>query len=140
MARINLRSFYPHYHQDCFIDVTDELAQTIIAFERKEEAYQRKVRRHKAYYSLEQSQGIEKCHHFKMLSPEELYERKVMYNELRASIAKLPSKQAKRIYAYLFLEMNIAQIAKEEGISWSSVNRSIQHGLTRIRKKLSDFR
>ena len=139
MARINLRTLYPHYHQDCFIEVTDELAQTIMSFERKEEAYQRKVRRHKAYYSLEQSRGIESCFLFKVLSPEELYERKVTRDELRAAIAGLPDKQAKRIYAHLLLGMNVAQIAKAEGIGWSSANRSIQHGLMRLRKIFSEL-
>ena len=112
MTRINLRTLYPHYHQDCFIEVTDELAQTIISFERKEEAYQRKVRRHKAYYSLEQSRGIENCFLFKVLSTEELYERKATLDELHAAISRLPDKQAKRIYDHLILGMNVAQIAK----------------------------
>ena len=110
-----------------------------MSFERKEEAYQRKVRRHKAYYSLEQSQGIESCF-FKALSPEELYERKVTREELHAANARLPDKQAKRIYAHLILGMNVAQIAKAEGIGWSSANRSIQHGLMQLRKNLSDLR
>lgn len=89
---------------------------------------------------MEQSWGIENCFLFKVLSPEELYERKVTRDELHAAIARLPDKQAKRIYAHLLLGMNVAQIAKAEGISWSSANRSIQHGLMRLRENLSDFR
>ena len=38
MAKINLRNYYPIYHQDCFVDVTDELAELLLAFERAEEA------------------------------------------------------------------------------------------------------
>ena len=52
MVRINLRDFYPYSQEDTYIEVSDEIAQMMLAFERAEASYERKVRRYKAYYSL----------------------------------------------------------------------------------------
>ena len=56
--------------------------------------------------------GIERNIMFVAQSPCEIYERKVSAQELHSAIASLPDKQAKRIYAYYFLGMSKAAIAK----------------------------
>ena len=100
MKVINLRDIYPHYTQDCFVEVTDEVADLFSEFDHKEAAYRLRTYRHKAYYSLDRNDGIEHEALFVALSPHELYERKVTMEQLHAAIAALPDKQAKRIYAY----------------------------------------
>lgn len=51
MKVINLRDIYPHYTQDCFVEVTDEVADLFSEFDHKEAAYRLRTYRHKAYYS-----------------------------------------------------------------------------------------
>ena len=61
MKKINLRELYPDvYTTDFFIDVTEEVVETIRAAERAEAAYERKMYRYKAQYSLDCENGIEK--------------------------------------------------------------------------------
>ena len=50
MKVINLRDIYPHYTQDCFVEVTDEVADLFSEFDHKEAAYRLRTYRHKAYY------------------------------------------------------------------------------------------
>ena len=92
MKVINLRDIYPHYTQDCFVEVTDEVADLFSEFDHKEAAYRLRTYRHKAYYSLDRNDGIEHEALFVALSPHELYERKVTMQELHAAISRLPNK------------------------------------------------
>ena len=50
MAIINLRDYYPFYTSDCFMEVSEEVAEMFKEFERKEAAYRLRTYRHKAYY------------------------------------------------------------------------------------------
>ena len=59
MATINLKDFYYWYTQDQFIEVSDEVAEVFLADARHEMAYQRRLSRHKAQYSLDCEDGIE---------------------------------------------------------------------------------
>ena len=82
MAIINLRDYYPFYTSDCFMEVSEEVAEMFKEFDRKEAAYRLRTYRHKAYYSLDRDDGLEHEAVFVALSPHELYERKVtmLYN------------------------------------------------------------
>jgi RNA polymerase sigma-70 factor (ECF subfamily) len=51
----------------------------------------------------------------------------------------LPDKQAKRIYAYFFLGMSKAAIAKAEGVRESTIWESIERGLRNIEKFLKNL-
>lgn len=136
MVKIKLKDFYPFEKDDAIIEVSDELAATLYAFERQEASYIRKVRRHQAYYSLDRTDGLEHSIILHVKSPDEIYERKVSQEELHAALAQLPDKQAKRIYAHYLLGMGKDEIAQAEGVSWFSINKSIRQGLIRIEKIL----
>ena len=136
MKVINLRDIYPHYTQDCFVEVTDEVADLFSEFDHKEAAYRLRTYRHKAYYSLDRNDGIEHEALFVALSPHELYERKVTMQELHAAISRLPNKQAKRIYAHFILGMSVTDIARAEGVAKSRVSDSIRRGLRNMEKIL----
>lgn len=136
MVRINLRDFYPYIQEDTYIEVSAEVADMMNAFERAEASYERKVRRYKAYYSLDHKSGIDRSILFTSHSPEELYERNLTTEELHAAIAQLPDKQAKRIYAHYLLGMSKEKIAMAEGVSWRAVHQSIQQGLSRMEEIL----
>ena len=77
MKKINLREFYPDiYTTDFFVDVTEEVMETIRAAERAEAAYDRRMYRYKAYYSLDCDNGIENAILMKPQTPEMLLEEK----------------------------------------------------------------
>ncbi|MPM05396.1 hypothetical protein SDC9_51686 [bioreactor metagenome] len=139
MAKINLRDYYPFYQNDCYIEVSDEVAKALKELDRLEVAYQRRLYRHKAYYSLDQGDGIERDILFVSLSPSEIYERTVTYEQLHSAIARLPDKQAKRIYAYYFLDMSQSSIAKAECVSRKAVCSSIIRGLLNLERILKYF-
>ena len=139
MERINLRDLYPFYEYDLFLEVTDKLAELLKLLNRKDHADYERCRAHKAYYSLDANNGIERDFTLLVLSPEEIYQRKLSNQELYAAINSLPEKQAKRIYAYFFLGMSKAEIASIEGVDHSSVRESIERGLRGIEKFLKNL-
>mgnify|MGYP000021246730 FL=1 len=136
MKVINLRDIYPHYTQDCFVEVTDEVADLFSEFDHKEAAYRLRTYRYKAYYSLDRNDGIEHEALFVALSPHEQYERKVTMQELHAAISRLPDKQAKRIYAHFILGMTKKDIARAEGVHEKVVRVAIERGLRSLEKIL----
>jgi RNA polymerase sigma-70 factor (ECF subfamily) len=139
MKRINLREHYPFYKNDFHMEVSEKIADLINLLNRKEHADYEYRRFHKAYYSLDVNEGIEKDIVFLVLSPEELYEKKLNRRELFAAINSLPEKQAKRIYAHYFLGMSKAEIARMEAVNKSTVNRSIEQALRSMEKFLKKF-
>ena len=115
MTKINLRDYYPDFYTtDCIIEVPDEVAVLMDSYERAEAAYYLRRYRHKAYYSLDRGDSIERDILFVSLSPCEIYERKVTIEQLHAAIAALPDKQAKRIYAHYFLGMSKSVIWRSQ--------------------------
>lgn len=140
MKKINLRKLYPlYYKEDCYIEVTDEVAAQLEQAKREEHAYKERTRAHKAYYSLDMGDGIENDILFVQVSPTELYERKLTNEELYSAMSQLSEKQAKRIYAHYFQNVSITKIAQIEGTVKSTVYGSIQAGLKQISKKLKKF-
>ena len=138
MAIINLRDYYPFYTSDCFMEVSEEVAEMFKEFDRKEAAYRLRTYRHKAYYSLDRDDGLEHEAVFVALSPHELYERKVTMQELHAAISSLPDKQAKRIYAHFILGMTKQDIARAEGVHEKVVRVAIERGLRHLEKILKN--
>lgn len=132
MIRINLRDYYPFYNSDYFIEITNEIAQLLKQINRKEHADFERRRVHKAYYSLNVDDGIERDIVLIVLSPEEIYERKLSNQDLYAAINSLPEKQAKRISAHYLQDMSVTQIARIEGVNRSQISRSINKALRNI--------
>jgi RNA polymerase sigma-70 factor, ECF subfamily len=139
MTKINLREYYPFQKYDNVIEVADEVAEAICESERTEAAYQRRIYRHKAYYSLDRDDGTEYDAVFVSLSPCELYERKITYEQLHAAITQLPDIQAKRIYAHYFMGMSQVSIARAEGVSRKAICVSIAHGLQNLERILKNL-
>ena len=139
IAIINLRDYYPFYTSDCFMEVSEEVAEMFKEFDRKEAAYRLRTYRHKAYYSLDRDDGLEHEAVFVSLSPHELYERKISMQELHAAISSLPDKQAKRIYAHFILGMTKKDIARAEGVDEKVVRVAIERGLKNLEKYLKKF-
>ena len=90
--------------------------------------------RHKAHYSLDCGNGIEKAAVFRTATPEDIFEEKQFQEQVYAAVMKLPEKQAKRIYARYYLGMTVNEIAEVEGVDPSRVRDSIRRGLKRLGK------
>ena len=82
MTTINLKDFYYWYTQDQFIEVSDEVAEVFVADARHEMAYQRRLSRHKAQYSLDCDDGIEYSACLHEPTPQELLERMELFIRL----------------------------------------------------------
>ena len=90
--------------------------------------------RHKAHYSLDCGNGIEKAAVFRTATPEDIFEEKQFQEQVYATVMKLPKKQAKRIYARYYLGMTVNEIAEVEGVDPSRVRDSIRRGLKQLVK------
>ena len=135
MKKVNLRDLYPDvYKNDHFVEVTEDVLETIQAAERAEAAYDRRVYRYKAHYSLDCDNGIENAILMKPQTPEMLLEEKQFQEQVYAAVMKLPEKQAKRIYARYYLGMTVNEIAGVEGVDPSRVRDSIRRGLKQLGK------
>lgn len=134
MKEINLRDHYPFYAHDMIIEVPDEVALLFREYALLEEAYRIRTLRYKAFYSLEQDEGIERDVLHRPLTPAEIFEKRQMNELLYKGLATLPEKQRQRIYAHFFLGMSKADIAKAESTDPSSVRKSINRGLRQLKK------
>jgi RNA polymerase sigma-70 factor (ECF subfamily) len=90
MPIINLRKHYPFLKEDCFVEVTDEVAEVFLLADRQENNYRLRTYRHKAYYSLDRGDGIENDAIHTAASPEEIYLHKVSLEQLREALDHLP--------------------------------------------------
>lgn len=97
MKRINLRHYYPYYTSDCFVEVPDDIAAQMHTFKNQEAAYRLRTYRYKAYFSLDQNDGIENDILLLTPSTEELAERHFRQERLLRAIRQLPEMQARRI-------------------------------------------
>ena len=135
MKKVNLRDLYPDvYKNDHFVEVTEDVLETIRAAERADAAYDRRMYRYKAHYSLDCDNGIENAILMKPQTPEMLLEEKQFQEQVYAAVMKLPEKQAKRIYARYYLGMTVNEIAEVEGVDPSRVRDSIRRGLKQLVK------
>ena len=123
------------YPVDTYVEVSEEVLNAIQAAQRMEAAYDRRMYRHKAHYSLDYGNGIEKATVSHAPTPEDIFEAKQQQERLYAAVMTLPEKQAKRLYAHFYLGMTPVEIAHAEGVDPSSVRRSIRNGLKRLAKK-----
>lgn len=134
MKEINLRDYYPHYTEDKFVEVPDEVAELLEQFRLSEAAYYLRTYRHKAFYSLDYGDDIEREALYPQPSPFEILERQRMMALLYQGLASLPEKQGRRIYAHFFLGMSKAVIARTERRDPTTIGESIKSGLEALEK------
>ena len=96
MTTINLKDFYYWYIQDQFIEVTEEVAEALRASVRYEAAYQRRLTRHKAQYSLDCEDGIEYSACLHEPTPQEVLELKERFIRLWNALNSLPEIQGRQ--------------------------------------------
>ena len=140
MIEINLREFYPEcYRSDYFVEVPDEVAELLILLRRHEQSQRRRIYKHKAHYSLDIYEIVEREVVLQTPSAEEVFahltEQKLLYDALSI----LTEKQRFRLYAHFFLNMSYSKIAEKEGIDVSTVRKSVQQALRKLQNKMNLF-
>ncbi len=136
MTIINLRDFYYWYTQDEYMEVSDDVAEALRASVRYEAAYQRRLSRHKAQYSLDCDDGIEYSACLHELTPDEVLELKERFCRLWNALNSLPEIQGRRVDAHFILGMTYREIAQAEGVDKSAVRRSVLSGIAQMKKYL----
>ena len=134
MPTINLRKYYPFLNEDCFVEVSDEIAEAFLLSTRQENNYHQRTYRHKAYFSLDRNDGIENSILHTELSPEEILVQKVSLQQLYEALDHLPPIQARRVYAHYILGMKKVDIARKEGVNSSGVCDSVKKGVKNLRR------
>lgn len=112
------------------------MAEVFKADARYEMAYQRRLSRHKAQYSLDCDDGIEYSACLHEPTPQELLERMETFLRLWNALNSLPEIQGRRIDAHIILGKSIKEIAEAEGVHEESIRQSIKRGLERMKKLL----
>ena len=134
MPTINLRKYYPFLNEDCFVEVSDEVAEAFLLDTRQENNYHQRTYRHKAYYSLDCNDGIENSILHAEPSPEEILIQKVSMQQLYEALDHLPPIQARRVYAHYILGMKKVDIARAEGVNETGVCDSVKKGVRNLRR------
>ena len=122
---VNLKLLYPeHYKEDMFIEIATEIFEIIDSYEHMESAYDRKLRYHKVYYSLERSPYVE-IHREDFNRKDTAYLDNMIHDDLlkliMEGIKKLTIVQRKRIYKRYVEGKSLQVIAKEENCTKQSV-------------------
>ena len=138
MTTINLRDYYPWYIEDQYIEVSDEVAAELRADKLYEAAYQRRIVRNKAQYSLDCDDGIEYSACLHEPTPQELLDRMELFTHLWNALNSLPEVQGVRVEAHLILGKSYRQIAREQGVDKSAVRCSVKCGIERMKKYLQE--
>ena len=100
MRMINLKEYYPEcYEADCWIEVSDAIAQMMEEERCAEMARRRQVFRYKAHYSLDRHDGIERRMLYMGETPLDMLENEYVRNQIEIARLKLTLKQSKRIFA-----------------------------------------
>lgn len=135
MKIINLRDFYRSlYDYDAFCEVPDEVAELLIKYKRREEAYQRRKFRYKAHYSIDCRDGIENEVLYAVPSAEEVFFRSVEKLQVFSALQSLTDKQLQRLYRYCVLRMSYTEIARIEKVSDMTVRECIERAICKLKK------
>ena len=139
MKTINLRDYYPFYHNDLFIEVSDEVAAALQEAERQERNYLRRVVYNKAFYSLDAGDGIEADALNLPEQPDEALERMELERLLKEGLAQLTPAQRRRVIAYIVGGLSQLQIAARENTTQPAVHHSVRKGLSHLKRILKNF-
>ena len=134
MKRINLKVYYPEIYQvDCYIELPDDCADLLDDFLRETESHGRSQRRRASKCRIDNERYLYRhAVQYRQLSDD--LEKAVGRHQLYEAINKLPEVQAKRTYAYYFLDMTHREIALNEGVATSTVTQSLDRALNNLKK------
>lgn len=122
--------------EDVMVEVTEEVAEELLAGQRHIKASRRRIYRNKAHYSLDAEDGIEYSACFSNPSPQELIERMERFEYLCHALNSLPDAQGQRVFEHYLLNHSVKAIAAAEGVTERAINAAIQRGLENMKKYL----
>lgn len=105
-VRVNLREMYPkYYYQNCFVEVDQDVYETMNKYDHIDAVYKRKVDYYKGYFSLDRSPFLElEKEGFdvneNLLLKELIHQELISFIEL--TIKDLPVKEKERILKNMF--------------------------------------
>lgn len=134
VMKINLKEIYSHIKEDIILDIDDAIYELFADYERQEKNYRERVRKNRAYYSLDREDGIENGTIQQVDTVVKTIEERELEQLMLSALMSIPDKQASRIYKYFFLEMTMTEIALQEGVHKSRVSSSIAIGLKNLKK------
>lgn len=134
-VRVNLREMYPkYYNQDCFVEVDQDVYETMNKYDHIDAVYKRKVDHHKGYFSLDRSPFLELEKEGFDVNENILLKELISFIEL--TIKDLPVKEKERILKKYVQCKTLESIAIEENCSIPAVCYSIKIILEKIKEVL----
>ena len=143
MELVNLKKYYPRlYAKDTLIEVSDEVAESLLFMQRQENASIRRRYYHRAFFSLDCEDGIENDMIGEIVpSPEELCIQRedeqlllITVNHLHEAMVCLSPAQFRNLHARYALGMKVREIAEMEGVTSSVVSQSLQSAIRKLRR------
>lgn len=126
---------YPkYYNQDCFVEVDQDVYETMNKYDHIDAVYKRKVDHHKGYFSLDRSPFLELEKEGFDVNENILLKELISFIEL--TIKDLPVKEKERILKKYVQCKTLESIAIEENCSISAVYYSIKIVLEKIKEVL----
>ena len=135
MKEINLRDFYPWYIEDVMVEVTEEVAEELLAGQRYIKASRRRVT---PSGWTDAEDGIEYSACFSNPSPQELIERMERFEYLCHALNSLPDAQGQRVFEHYLLGHSVKAIAAAEGVTEQAITAAIRRGLENMKKYLKN--
>ena len=114
----------------------DAVAAALHEGKASEVAYQVRVFRNKAYYSLEWADARGELPTSTAADPYTLLAANNEKEQLYQALAALSDKQRQRVYAHFFLGMSYGRIARLENVRECSIRESIRRALKSMEKFL----
>lgn len=134
-VRVNLREMYPkYYNQDCFVEVDQDVYETMNKYDYIDAVYKRKVDDHKGYFSLDRSPFLELEKEGFDVNENLLLKELISFIEL--TIKDLPVKEKERILKKYVQCKTLESIAIEENCRIPAVYYSIKIALKKIKEVL----
>lgn len=137
MKKINLHQYYYFAGRHEELVVSDEVYYLLEEERRYQKNYAQYIRDHRAYYSLDYGDSIERSGIARSNTPEEELIRKELYLTLWHAFWKLSNVQRKRIYAHVVMGYRHTKIARLEEVDESAVRKSIRNGLHIMKNRLT---
>lgn len=117
------------------VEISDIIKDALILEKRKEKRQQNEFDRH-IEHSIIYENNLPSRVMDKPISLEDEIIKKVLIDEIKKELNKLPAIQRERIKKYFFENKTYAEIAREEGVNKTSIMRAIDNGLEKILKKI----
>ena len=133
MKHIRLSDYYYFEDRTKSIEVSDEIYQVFLDDKRRQTNYAQYTRSHKAIYSLDYGDNVEKLALVRPETPEQILLRRERTDAVWRAFSTLEQVQQRRIYANVVMGIKKVQIAILENVDESAVRKAIKRGIKRMR-------